>query len=254
MQACDGNLYVVKFQCNPQGTSVLANEMLAAKLAANLGLPVPTTAVVELPPKLSEELYFETPNGRQPILPGRHLGSRLVLTSLEGRSYDSLPQSYSHLVRNPEDFIGIELFDIWTCNRDQRQFIYWKYSHEKKFRVTFIDNGHCFGGPGWSFAPLKCQKSFWTTSGNDQAWLRWTYRLAALPLESTEADLIPSEWGGGGGRLAGIYEALRIRRAILGTEITNRLKGLGLNTTKQRTSMEHLGRTTGFSEGVGNIE
>ena len=96
MQANDGNLYVVKFQGNPQGTNVLANEMLAAKLADGLGLPVPTTAVVELTPELSEGLYFETPSGRQPIHPGLHLGSRLVITSLEGRSYDFLPQACWH--------------------------------------------------------------------------------------------------------------------------------------------------------------
>ena len=90
MQANDGNLYVVKFQGNPQGTRVLANEMLAAMLAEGLGLPMPTTEVVELPPELSEGLFFEIPSGRQPILPGLHLGSRLVITSTEGRSYDVL--------------------------------------------------------------------------------------------------------------------------------------------------------------------
>ena len=94
MQADDGNLYVVKFQGNPQGTGILANEMLAAKLAAILGLPVPTTVVVELPSELSEGLYFETPDGRQPIRPGIHLGSRMVVTTLKGRSMISCPQAF----------------------------------------------------------------------------------------------------------------------------------------------------------------
>ena len=70
MQADDGNLYVVKFQGNPQGTSVLINERFACKLAQFLGLPVPAAVAVQLPPEVSKELYFETPGGRQPISPG----------------------------------------------------------------------------------------------------------------------------------------------------------------------------------------
>jgi HipA-like kinase len=74
MMADDGNYCIVKFQGNPQGTNVLVNEMLAAKLLEWLGLSAAATTVVELQPPLNEELYFETPSGRQPILPGLHFG------------------------------------------------------------------------------------------------------------------------------------------------------------------------------------
>ena len=39
MLASDHNLYVVKFSNNPQHVRVLANELLATRLAAAIGLP-----------------------------------------------------------------------------------------------------------------------------------------------------------------------------------------------------------------------
>ncbi len=218
MQADDGNLYVVKFQGNPQGTNILINELLACKLAQFLGLPVPATECVQLPPELSKELYFETSDGRQPVRPGLHLGSRLVIRSLEGRCYDDLPQSFHHLVRNPGVLVGIRLFDLWTCNRDTRQVVFWKYSRKKKYNVTFIDNGHCFGGPEWDFSPSRTLITALAEGSSSQAWLRWADRIASFPIngfERAQADLVPPEWCGRGQPFAIVFEELRIRQAML---------------------------------------
>jgi hypothetical protein len=46
MRADDGHFYVVKFQNNPQHLRVLANELLATRLAESVGLPVPMTDIV----------------------------------------------------------------------------------------------------------------------------------------------------------------------------------------------------------------
>jgi HipA-like protein len=221
MEANDGNLYVVKFQGNPQGTSVLTNELLAAKIAVRLGLPVPTTAVVELPPELSEGLYFETPNGRQPIRPGLHVGSRLVVTGLEGRRYDHLPRSFRHLIKNPKDLVGIQLFDLWTCNRDEREFVIWKYSREKKYTVSFIDNGHCFGGPEWSFVPMVLPKSTLIEPSAIEAWRHWADRIGNFPLRSDSmvTGLIPPEWCDGLRHFSVIFEELQIRQAIIARKL-----------------------------------
>src|ERR1700722_18118870 len=48
MRCSDGNFYVVKFRNNPQHLRVLANELLATRLAERVGLPVPLTEVVEV--------------------------------------------------------------------------------------------------------------------------------------------------------------------------------------------------------------
>lgn len=232
MQANDGKHYVVKFQGNPQGSSVLANEMLAANLAEALGLPVPAAKIVELPLALREALHFETPNGREPIRPGLHLGSPLVITSLEGRSYDFLPRSFQHLVRNPEYLVGIQLFDLWTGNRDIRQSIYWKYSNDKKYNVTFIDNGHSFGGPEWKFAPLVLPKGTLTEPFATEAWLRWADRIVTFPVkdfEKAQSRLIPPEWTGGLRRFSSIFGELRFRQATIAAEIAHRLKRIAIS-------------------------
>lgn len=240
MQADDGHLYVVKFQGNPQGTRVLANEMLAARLAEALGLPVPAAVVTELPPDLCEGLYFETPNGRESILPGLHLGSPLVVTNLEGRSYDSLPHSFQHLLRNPEYLIGIQLFDLWTANRDTRQFVFWKYSKDKKYNVACIDNGHCFGGPEWNFAPLVFPSGSFTEPSAAAAWLRWADRIATFPIrdfERAQAGLIPPEWVDGLRCSTVIFGELLLRQAIIAAEIVHRLNRFvigGLNACEWR--------------------
>lgn len=243
MQANDGHIYVVKFQGNPRGTHVLANELLAARLAEASGLPVPAAVVVELPLDLSEELYFETPNGREPIRPGLHLGSPLVVTNLEGRSYDSLPHSFQHLLRHPEYLIGIQLFDLWTGNRDTRQFVFWKYSKDKKYNVACIDNGHCFGGPEWNFGPLSFPNGSFTEPSAAEAWLRWAERIATFPIrdfERAQSGLIPPEWDCGVSCLTVIFGELLFRQAIIAAEIAHRLDRFSvgdLNTCKLKWMM-----------------
>ena len=45
----DGESYVVKFQNNPQHARVLANEMLASRLARLVGLPAPAPHLLKSP-------------------------------------------------------------------------------------------------------------------------------------------------------------------------------------------------------------
>ena len=62
MRCSDGNFYVVKFRNNPQHLRVLANEMLAARLAEHVGLPVPTAEVSPELQKLIANPYPPTFN------------------------------------------------------------------------------------------------------------------------------------------------------------------------------------------------
>lgn len=48
MRAEDGGYYVVKFQNDPQGVPIQANELLGARLAARLGLSMAAAKVVEV--------------------------------------------------------------------------------------------------------------------------------------------------------------------------------------------------------------
>ena len=153
------------------------NELLASRLAQRLGLSVPKVEILELPPKLAETLHFEIPAGPSKISPGLQVGSRLVISPSEGRIYDFLPQTYVDQIRNQEDFVGIQLFDLWTCNRDTRQAVYWKRSPQKKFTATFIDNGHCFGGPNWKL-PASITAGLLPFAGEASSWFS---KLDSLP-------------------------------------------------------------------------
>src|ERR1700743_3386846 len=48
MLGADSNLWVVKFQNNPQHRRVLANELIATRVAEAIGLTVPKSDVVEV--------------------------------------------------------------------------------------------------------------------------------------------------------------------------------------------------------------
>ena len=48
MLGADGQIYVVKFQNNPQHIRVLANEFLASRIAAAAGLTVPESDLVDV--------------------------------------------------------------------------------------------------------------------------------------------------------------------------------------------------------------
>jgi len=48
MLGADGQVYVVKFQNNPQHVRVLANEFLASRIATAAGLTAPETELVEV--------------------------------------------------------------------------------------------------------------------------------------------------------------------------------------------------------------
>ena len=76
MRCEDGHYYVVKFQNNPQGVRILANEMLAAKLALALELPVSEPEMVEV----SDWLVEHTPEHVYTV--GRRTGPLRQRTSI----------------------------------------------------------------------------------------------------------------------------------------------------------------------------
>src|SRR6185437_7357469 len=65
IRASDKNLYVVKFQNNPQHIRVLANEYLGTNLGRLLHLPMPEAKIMEV----SEWLVENTPELKMEISP-----------------------------------------------------------------------------------------------------------------------------------------------------------------------------------------
>src|ERR1700751_264118 len=94
MRCSDGNFYVVKFRNNPQHLRVLANELLAARLAERAELPVPATTVVEVGDWLGQhtpELNIQPASQTIPCQAGLQFGSGYVVSPLEGQVFDYLP-------------------------------------------------------------------------------------------------------------------------------------------------------------------
>jgi hypothetical protein len=162
MRCEDGNYYVVKFQNNPQGVRILANEMLAGKLAQALGLPVSAPEAVEVSDWLIEhtpEMYIEAGKERVRCAGGFQFGSLFPCDPLRFPVYDFLPDTLLETIRNRHSFPGMLVFDKWTCNCDSRQLVFhrWSSGDSSPYTATMIDQGFCFNANQWSFpdAPLR---------------------------------------------------------------------------------------------------
>ena len=98
LRCADESNYVVKFQNNPQHVRILANEMLAARLAMLIGLPVAAPAFVEVRRSLirgTPPLELEIGSRRELCLISRYRVNRLrwwtgdspITARLKQRSY-----------------------------------------------------------------------------------------------------------------------------------------------------------------------
>jgi hypothetical protein len=79
MRCADGQYYVVKFQNNPQHRRILVNELFGTRLAARLGLPTASVAIIDVPQelfRLMPDLAMEHPRQRIPCQSGPQFGSR----------------------------------------------------------------------------------------------------------------------------------------------------------------------------------
>jgi hypothetical protein len=205
MRCEDLHYYVVKFLNNPQHPRVLANELLATRLAELVGLPVPATETVEVGEWLiarTPELHMQLANGTVRCQPGLHFGSRYVVDPCEGQVFDYMPaESFSTRVRNPETFAGILAFDKWTGNADGRQVAFWRYLRERKYMACFIDQGYCFNAGEWTFPdyPLRGvyadNEPYISISGwkSFEPWLARIENLSEMKV-CTVANSIPPEW------------------------------------------------------------
>jgi hypothetical protein len=204
MRASDGHFYVIKFQNNPQHVRVLANELLATRLAERIGLPVPVTEVVEVSGWLIEntaELRIRTSGSSVLCTAGLALGARFVIDPLEGQIFDYLPEAALARVRNLETFAGMLVLDKWTCNTNGRQAVFSKKSRERLFTATFIDQGYCFNAGEWNFpdSPLRGVYPRNDVYAGVRGWESFEPWLSKVELMDENvlwslAETVPPEW------------------------------------------------------------
>jgi len=206
MRCSDGHYYVVKFKNNPQHPRVLANELLATRLAERAGLPVPQTEVIEVEDWLiahTPELNIQLAHCTIPCEAGLQFGSRYVVHPLEGQVFDYMPVEMLNRVRNLETFAGMLTIDKWTGNANGRQATFWRKTRERKYTATFIDQGYCFNAGDWNFPdhPLRgiyARNDVYTGVtgwGSFEPWLSNIETLDADVICSI-ANEIPPEWYG----------------------------------------------------------
>ncbi len=208
MLGADGNLWVVKFQNNPQHLRVLANELIVSRLAEAAGLSVPKSDIVEVTPWLaanSFDLEVDLGHGRRErCLPGLHFGSRFIGGLVPGETVDYLPEPQLEEVLNLKEFAGILALDKWTGNCNGRQAVFNRKPRGKRYSATFIDHGFCFNAGDWTFpdSPLRgvyARNSVYARVTGWESFDPWLKRF-----EHIEADIlggiaesVPPEWYGG---------------------------------------------------------
>lgn len=227
MRCGDDGYYVVKFQNNPQGTRILANELLATRLAARIGLPTPVAAVVEVREELIEqtqELVIELGRGRSRCKAGMQFGSRYPGSPAEIVVYDFLPDEQLREVVNLADFCGMLVFDKWVCNTNGRQAIYFRPWGEPRYQAQMIDQGFCFNAGEWNFpdAPLRglyARHRVYEMVRGIESFEPWLGRIETKINEAVLDEIygeIPPQWySADSGELEKMLEHLLRRRKMV---------------------------------------
>jgi hypothetical protein len=224
MLGADGNLWVVKFQNNPQHRRVLANELIATRLAEAIGLSVPKTDVIEVSDWLirnSPGMVLEFGKGvRELCASGLQFGSQFVGGLMPGQVVDYLPEAQMDEVRNLSEFAGILALDKWTGNCNGRQAVFERRPRERKYRAVFIDQGYCFNAGEWNFpdSPLRgvfprnqvyARVTGW---GSFEPWLSRIEEFDAGKLWTIAEDVPPEWYGGDLGTIERLMEQMLTRR------------------------------------------
>jgi hypothetical protein len=224
MLGADGNAYVVKFQNNPQHRRVLANELLASRLATAAGLTAPEAELVEVSSWLVEntpELEMDLGRSRERCQPGMQFGSRFVGGLMPGQVVDYLPEEQLAELRNAGEFAGILALDKWTGNANGRQAVFTRKQRERRYHAVFIDFGYCFHAGEWRFedSPLRgvyFRNDVYREITGWESFEPWLSRLETMPADTVwnAANEVPPEWYGGDlAEMEALVEKLLIRRS-----------------------------------------
>jgi len=239
MLGADASLWVVKFQNNPQHLRVLANELIATRLAQAAGLTVPASDVVEVTAWLianSPGMTVERQHGRpESYTAGLQFGSRFVGGLMPGQVVDYLPEPQLDEVRNLPEFAGMLALDKWTGNCNGRQAVFDRRPRDRRYRATFIDQGFCFNAGEWTFpdSPLRgvyARNRVYAAVTGWKSFEPWLSRIETMEGDTlwSIADVVPPEWYGGD--MAGIEKLLehmlrrrtRVRELIASFRDSNR--------------------------------
>ncbi len=207
VRASDGHSYVVKSISNPQGRRSVINDLVASVLAAEIGLPVAVTEIVEATEQFIGKNHLQH-QGRGntwdwPI--GLQLGSQTPVDPDRQAMFDYVPVNMLGITSNIDAALGCWLFDAWTGNGDSAQAVFYRKKRgqrgAKPYAFIKIDHGFCFGCREWLCHDLRREPVFFQDEamplcagmGDFEPYLS---RIAALSLEHIleSASSVPGAW------------------------------------------------------------
>lgn len=211
LHCSDGDDYIVKFQNNPQGSRILANDLLATLLAKSMGLPVPNIAIVDVSKDFIRDcptLQIQREKGSEPCQEGLCFGSRYLSPRFHLTHGTALARSlsmsiwYLHELSNLKDFAGMLVFDKWACNTDDRQVVFVRGKGVFPDKAVMIDCGYCFHASHWNFRDHPMIGLFGEpyvyesigSIGQFNPWLDILEHDMSLSLITLLGSKIPSEW------------------------------------------------------------
>jgi hypothetical protein len=203
---------------------VLANELLASRLAAAAGLTAPEAELVEVTSWLVEntpELEIDMGRTRVRCQAGLQFGSRFVGGLMPGQVVDYLPEEQLSEVKNLDEFAGILALDKWTGNANGRQAVFARKQRERRYRAVFIDYGYCFHAGDWTFEdnPLRgvyYRNDVYRGITGWESFEPWLTRLETMAEDTVwaAANEVPPEWYGGDlSEMEALVEKLLARRS-----------------------------------------
>ena len=197
-RASDGQLYVVKFNGNPEGQNVLLNECVGNELYRLCGLPVPDWTPLRLTPSFLKQNQRCWPEDGGIFRPkaGLCFGSRFLCEG--SRLYEILPGSSLGRVRNREDFWLAWLIDVCARHADNRQALFLNQG-DSGIDAVFIDHGHMFGGADGTKVPPPAASGYLDSRVYDLSSVY--FRAILRVIQCMDADILwqwvqtlPTEW------------------------------------------------------------
>lgn len=155
----DSAHYVTKFAGNPQHTRVLANEMIAYRLAKLIGVAVPKIDTIEVTSQFIREngITFDQAGGTFPVDDGIACGSMFPGDPKHTPVFEWIPNDQLFAAHIRRAFCSALVLDKWLCNTDGRQVIFhrepgeYETMKEGEYNAQFIDNGFCLNAGEWNF-------------------------------------------------------------------------------------------------------
>ena len=235
---------ILKYNGNPQGNRVLANEVIGHQLCDLMGLEHPKCGIADLPidllgPTGSLELPETDRYDSCVVSPGKHFYIEL----LEPALYVDAEELASLQVVNGGMFPGVVTLDLLVGNKDRSSrnpnlLVHRSEGHQ---RLTTIDLGSSFGGGVWglgnlldpSFAPVSepvygpdfapFMEAIRNPTEAFRPWVDIASRLTDAQLTATVAA-IPNEWELTDEERTELVNYMLVRRNGLSQHVSRRIE------------------------------